>query len=126
MMWLSTALPSLAALAAAPISATTPTVLVIRLPSIPNPPARHRDAGLLYRGTWRWVGPKGVPFPVDPVQALSKAALNCGQRQFRWRGLNTDHGSEMLLAAGSGARRGLRCMAKRVSFDFYVRVERYR
>ena len=100
------------------------SVLVISLPSTPHPPDRDRNAGHLFRGTWRWVDPKGHPAPIEPVKALSEAAMSCGQRRFDFRGLNYDHGNEMVLNNNWAARRALTCIAEKVSFDFYVRTEK--
>lgn len=98
--------------------------LVISLPGVPNPREQDPYAGRIFRGTWRGVNQKGLPAEVDPVRALTKAALNCGQRRFRWRGLNYDHSNEMLIANSRAGQRALTCMARKVSFDFYARVER--
>lgn len=99
------------------------SVLVIGLPGRPNPPEQDRDAGRLFHGTWRSADPKGPPVLVDPVQALTEAALRCGQRRFDWRGLSYDHGNEMVLPNDGEVRRALSCVAGKVPFDFYVRVE---
>lgn len=99
-------------------------MLVIGLPGIPNPPSRDRYAGQLFRGTMRWADQKGRPAAVDPVRALTQAALGCGQQRFRWRGLNFDHVNELLIEDNPASRRALTCIAGRVSFDFYARVER--
>ncbi len=100
------------------------SVLVISLPSVPNPREHDQYAGRLFRGTWRWVDQKGRPAVVDPVRALTEAALKCGQRRFQWRGLDTDHDKEMLFANNQAGQRALTCMGRKVSFDFYARVER--
>lgn len=71
--------------------------LVISLPGKPNPPVHDKYAGRLLRGTWRWSDQSGRPAVVEPVRALTEAALSCGQRRFQWRGLNYDHDNEMLL-----------------------------
>lgn len=113
-----------AAAATAGLPERKSSVLVIGLPGVPNPPTRDRYAGELFRGTLRWADQKGRPAWVDPVRALTQAALGCGQRRFRWRGLNYDHGNELLIADNPASRRALTCIAGKVSFDFYARVER--
>ncbi|WP_221234845.1 hypothetical protein [Sphingomonas aerophila] len=110
--------------AAAQMSGQETSALVISLPGLPNPPERDQNAGQLYRGTWRWVDQKGRATPVEPVRALSEAALGCGERRFRWRGLNYDHGNEMLITNDQASQRVLTCIARKVPFDFYARVER--
>jgi hypothetical protein len=100
------------------------SVLVISLPSVPNSREHDHYAGRLFPGTWRWVDQKGRPEAVDPVRALTEAALKCGQRRFQWRGLDTDHGNEMIFANDQAGQRALTCMGRKVSFDFYARVER--
>jgi hypothetical protein len=97
--------------------------LVISLPGKPNPPAHDKNAGRLFRGTWRWSDQRGRPALVEPVRALTEAALSCGQRRFQWRGLNYDHGNEMLLPDTQASQHALTCIARKVSFDFYVRRE---
>lgn len=100
------------------------SALVISLPGVPDPRGQDQYAGRLFRGTWRWVDQKGRPAAVDPVRALTEAALSCGLRRFQWRGLNYDHGNEMLIASDQADQRTLTCIAGKVSFDFYVRFER--
>ncbi|MGN6124028.1 MAG: hypothetical protein ACTHOJ_13865 [Sphingomonas oligoaromativorans] len=109
------------AVAASPVDITS--ALVLSLPGIPSPPNQDRNAGRLFRGTWREVDPKGRPSPIDPIRALAEAALSCGQRRFNIRDLGSDHGKEMVLTNDSDARRALTCIAGKVSFDFYVRIE---
>ncbi|WP_298092719.1 hypothetical protein [uncultured Sphingomonas sp.] len=103
--------------------AQSSSTLVISLPSVPNPLANDQYAGRLFRGKWRWVDEKGQPASVDPVRALTEAALNCGQQRLKWRGLDYDHGNEMLIANNEAGQRTLTCIAGKVSFDFYARVE---
>ena len=109
--------------AAKSVPAPDRAALVISLPGIPNPPTFDRNAGQLYRGKARWLGQSGQPEPIDPVQALTQAALQCGQSRFEWRNLNYDHINEMVLQDTAAARRALRCFAARLPFDFYVRRE---
>jgi hypothetical protein len=97
--------------------------LIISLPGLPNPPAFYAGAGQLYRGKARWLGRDGRPEPVEPVQALTETSLRCGQKQFEWRGLDSDHGNEMVLEDTAFARRALQCFAAHLPFDFYVRRE---
>lgn len=99
------------------------SVLVISLPGVPNPPEQDRYARRLFRGTPRWVDNAGKPTSIDPVPTLSEAALSCGQGRLQWRGLDYDHGNELLLANDLAARRALACVARKVPFDFYARVE---
>ncbi|WP_139198089.1 hypothetical protein [Sphingomonas gellani] len=110
--------------AEAQIHARSSSTLVISLPGVPNPPVKDRYAGRLFRGTWRWVDEIGQPASVDRVRALTEAALSCGQRRLQWRGLSYDHGNEMLIANNEAGQRALTCIAGKVSFDFYARVER--
>lgn len=101
----------------------TTSVLVLSLPSVPTPRAQAPYAGRLYHGTWRWVDQRGRPAEVDAVRALTEAVLSCGQRRFEWRGLDSDHGNNLLLPNNQAGRRAIPCIAGKVSFDFYVRVE---
>lgn len=110
--------------AGAQVSRQETSVLVISLPGIPNPPKHDQNAGQLYRGTWRWIDQKGQPAPVEPVRAFSEAALGCGKRRFQWQRLNYDHGNELVIANDRASQRALACIARKVPFDFYVRVER--
>jgi hypothetical protein len=98
--------------------------LVITFPGIPNPPDHDAYAGRLYRGKARWSVLDGNPEEVSPARALSEAALQCGQRQFQWRNLDRDHGSEMILRDNANTRKSLHCMAQKLPFDFYARIER--
>jgi len=100
------------------------SALVISLPGVPNPPEKDRHAGRLLRGTLRLVDQKGRPASVDSVRALTEAALGCGQRRLQWRGLDYDHSNEMLIANSEAGKRALICIAGRVPFDFYARIER--
>lgn len=100
------------------------SAIVISLPGRPDPPERDAGGGRLLRGTLRWADREGATVETDPVQALSEAALSCGVGSFKWRGLDTDHGSEMILVNDRATRHALDCIAGKVVHDFYVRVER--
>jgi len=98
--------------------------LVIAFPRIPNPPDDDAYAGHLYRGKARWSVLDEHPEEASPARALSEAALQCGQRQFQWRNLDRDHGNEMILPDTANARKSLHCLAQKLPFDFYARIER--
>jgi hypothetical protein len=113
----------LASLSASLFASSRLSALVISLPSTSNPPNTDGNARL-FRGTAQERDQRGWPKAVDPVTALTEAALSCGQRRFQWRGLNTDHANQLLLDNSQAGRRTLNCIAGKVSFTFYAGVER--
>lgn len=50
---------------------------------------------------------RGRPIEVNLVEAFTEAAIRCEQRRLRWRGLEFDHGNEMLIANNLTSQRAL-------------------